>query len=112
MKNKVVVPDEIIDAININALETAFRYIEVLRMLPAETKDIASVLGSDMKEAEVVITKLDDLGLASWHKKDGIVHRTRRTRTVMDIVKIMRSDIKPDAQKIIMKKVCTNLKKG
>lgn len=112
MRNKVEIPDEMIDAININALETAFKYIKALRMLPAETKDIATILGLDMKEAETAITELDDLGLVSWHKKDGIVHKTKRTRTVMDIVKIMRADIKPDAQKIFMKIVCTNLKKG
>ncbi|MFA6097001.1 MAG: hypothetical protein WC788_05230 [Candidatus Paceibacterota bacterium] len=112
MRNKVTVPDEITDAININVLETAFKYIKVLRMLPAETKNVAQVLGLDMKEAETAMTKLDDLGLVSWHKNDGIVHRTGRTRTVMDIVKMMRSDIEPDAQKIFMKEVCTNLKKG
>lgn len=111
MKNKVTVPDKMIDAININVLETAFKYITVLRMLPAETKDIMPILGLDIEEAETAITILDDLGLVSWHKKDGIVHKTKRTKTVNNIIQIMKLDVKPDANKIIMSKVNSNLKK-
>lgn len=111
MRIKVTLPDEMIEDISINALTAALKYFHILKILPAKTTEVKRLLKTDMKSAKAAITELDNFGLVSWHKKDGIVHKTRRIRTILNVIEIMKSEIKPDAEKIIMKKVNSSIRK-
>lgn len=101
-----------VEVISISALSAALKYIEILKILPAETNTIKLLLRTDQGSVEAVVTELDNFGIVSWHKKDGIVHKTRRTKKLLDFIETMKSDIKPDFLKIISRQANAKMKKG
>lgn len=110
MKTKDIIPKCTIEKMAEDVISLVLAYKDILKTLPKEYYEIESILIEKGIPAQKTIEDLENYDLVSWHKKDGIVHRTKTLRIVEDLVERTISQLSPISQKIIMRKVNSDLK--